>query len=80
MFQVRQEKEQLVGKVRALGGSVVERDEWDPRVTHVVARVDGKKESMSEKVSKKESLMVRRTSAGDGCPGRRQVGPYQEIR
>ena len=70
--------------IRELGGSVIEKDEWDPRsfdnfghwlfvgnvvlfwfllflvkitlsisfirVTHVVAHVDGKKESMSEKV------------------------------
>merc|ERR550532_3391441 len=36
--------------IRELGGSVIEKDEWDPRVTYVVAHVDGKKESMSEKV------------------------------
>ena len=35
---------------RQLGGEVIESDEWDDRVTHVIAHVDGKKESMSEKV------------------------------
>ena len=35
---------------RRLGGEVIETDEWDERVTHVIAHVDGKKESMSEKV------------------------------
>ena len=35
---------------RRLGGEIIETDEWDERVTHVVAHVDGKKESMSEKV------------------------------
>ena len=48
--QVREQKDELIGMIRELGGSVIEKDEWDPRVTHVVAHVDGKKESMSEKV------------------------------
>ena len=48
--QVREQKDELIAMIRELGGSVIEKDEWDPRVTHVVAHVDGKKESMSEKV------------------------------
>ena len=48
--QVREQKDALIAMIRELGGSVIEKDEWDPRVTHVVAHVDGKKESMSEKV------------------------------
>lgn len=48
--QVREQKDELIRMIRELGGSVIEKDEWDPRVTHVVAHVDGKKESMSEKV------------------------------
>ena len=72
----------MIRMIRELRGSVIEKDEWDPRcfhifgnlllmlysfgfyfflvritlsillirVTHVVAHVDGKKESMSEKV------------------------------
>jgi len=51
MCQVREQKEELVRMVRSLGGSVVERDEWDSRVTHVIARVGREgKETMSEKV------------------------------
>ena len=36
--------------IRKLGGEIIETDEWDERVTHVIAHVDGKRESMSEKV------------------------------
>ena len=48
--QVRQEKEMMVGVIRRLGGEVIESDEWDERVTHVIAQVEGARESMSEKV------------------------------
>ena len=59
MCQVREQKEELVRMVRSLGGSVVERDEWDSRVTHVIARVGREgKETMSEKVVAKLSIKV----------------------
>ena len=46
----RSHKQFLIDSIRKLGGEVIESDEWDDRVTHVIAHVDGKKESMSEKV------------------------------
>ena len=64
--QIRSRKEEIITNIRyekylidtdftvfagrKLGGEVIETDEWDDRVTHVIAHIDGKKESMSEKV------------------------------
>jgi len=48
--EMRRQKEEIMANIRRLGGEIIETDEWDERVTHVVAHVDGKKESMSEKV------------------------------
>ena len=44
-------KEELMKKIRELGGEVIETEEWDPKVTHVVTFVDNQKEGLSEKVS-----------------------------
>merc|ERR1719150_1297658 len=33
-----------------LGGEIIEGDEWDDRVTHVVAHMDPQKEGLPEKV------------------------------
>ena len=44
-------KEDLIKKIRELGGEVIETEEWDPKVTHVVTFVDNQKEGLSEKVS-----------------------------
>ena len=43
-------KEDLMKKIRELGGEVIETEEWDPKVTHVVTFVDNQKEGLSEKV------------------------------
>ena len=48
--QVRDVKEELRAIILKLGGELVESDEWDERVSHVIAHVEGAKESMSEKV------------------------------
>ena len=83
LCQVREQKEELVRMVRSLGGSVVERDEWDPRVTHVIARVGREgKETMSEKVVARHSLHEDHADggAGDGGPGGGAVGGHQEVR
>ena len=53
-FQSQREMEntkaELIGKVRILGGEIIEGDEWDDRVTHVVAHMDPQKEGLPEKV------------------------------
>ena len=43
-------KEELMKKIRELGGEVIQTEEWDPKVTHVVTFVDNQKEGLSEKV------------------------------
>ena len=48
--QMKEQKEEIIACIKKLGGSVIEKDDWDDRVTHVIAYIDGKKESMSEKV------------------------------
>ena len=48
--QVRGQKEELREIILRLGGELVESDEWDERVTHVIAHVEGRRECMSEKV------------------------------
>ena len=48
--KVMDQKEHLRDIILRLGGELVESDEWDDRVTHVIAHVEGRKESMSEKV------------------------------
>ena len=42
--------EDLVQKIRWLGGLYVTSDEWDPRVTHVITEVDNKRQGKPEKV------------------------------
>ena len=48
--QVRKQKEELRDIILRLGGELVESDEWDERVTHVIAHVESRRECMSEKV------------------------------
>ena len=48
--QMKEQKEEIINCIKKLGGTVIEKDDWDNRVTHVIAYIDGKKESMSEKV------------------------------
>lgn len=48
--QMKGQKEEIISSIKKLGGTVIEKDDWDNRVTHVIAYIDGKKESMSEKV------------------------------
>ena len=48
--QVRRHKEEMRDVILRLGGELVDSDEWDERVTHVIAHVEGRRESMSEKV------------------------------
>ena len=48
--QMKEQKEEIIATIKKLGGTVIERDDWDNKVTHVIAYIDGKKESMSEKV------------------------------
>ena len=43
-------KERVVGMIRKLGGRLIESDEWDPSITHVVTFVMGAREGLSEKV------------------------------
>lgn len=45
-------------KIRELGGEVIETEEWDPKVTHVVTFVDNQKEGLSEKVRSTGVLIV----------------------
>ena len=33
--QVREQKDVLIRMIRELGGSVIEKDEWDPRCFHI---------------------------------------------
>jgi len=47
---VQLQKAQIIQKLKSLGGRYVEKDEWDPSVTHVIAYVDNEREGMSEKV------------------------------
>ena len=48
--KVKETKEELRAIILRLGGELVESDEWDERISHVIAHVEGAKESMSEKV------------------------------
>ena len=44
------EKEKVIGMIRKLGGRLIESDEWEPSITHVVTFVMGGREGLSEKV------------------------------
>jgi len=48
--EMKLQKDQIIQKLVSLGGRYMDRDEWDPSVTHVISYVDGKKDGMSEKV------------------------------
>ena len=50
MANMQKEKEKVVGMIKELGGRLVESDEWDPSITHVVTFVMGAREGLSEKV------------------------------
>ena len=51
-------KEDLMKKIRELGGEIIETEEWDPKVTHVVTFVDNQKEGLSEKVRSTDDAEV----------------------
>jgi len=48
--EIKSQKDEIIKQISKLGGRYVDKDEWDPSVTHVINFVDGKKDGMSEKV------------------------------